>query len=43
MSFGLINAPASLQSRVNDIEKESLNQGVVFYMDDILIDSKNLT
>jgi hypothetical protein len=37
MPFGLINAPASFQDMMNHIFRDMLDQGVVAYIDDILI------
>ena len=37
MSFGLTNAPATFQDLINDTLKELLDEGVVAYLDDILI------
>ena len=39
--FGMINSPASLQSLLNDIFRDYLNEFVVIYLDDILIFSRN--
>jgi hypothetical protein len=42
MPFGLINTAASFQARMNEILREFLDRGVVVYMDDTLIYSKNI-
>ncbi len=41
MPYGLANSPAVLQSFINDIFRDLLNQYVVAYIDDILIYSKS--
>ena len=39
--LGLVNAPATLQTMMNEILREFLYDGVVIYIDDILIYSKD--
>jgi hypothetical protein len=43
MPFGLCNAPASFQSMINDVFRDLLDEGVVVYLDDILIYSEDET
>ena len=42
MPFELINAPTTFEHLMNNIFHEFLNEFFVFYLDDILIFSKNL-
>jgi len=42
MPFRLVNAPATFQTMMSKIGREFLDHGVVVYLDDILIDSKNM-
>ena len=40
MPFGLCNAPASFQAMINEVLRELLDEGVIVYIDDILIYSE---
>jgi len=40
--FGLVNTPATFQAMMNTILREFLDQGVVVYLDDLLIYSKTM-
>jgi len=42
MPFGLANAPATFQNMIHEILRDLIDQGVVIYIDDILIYSKTL-
>jgi hypothetical protein len=42
MPFGMANAPATFQNMVHEIFKDLLDQGVVAYIDDILIYARTL-
>ena len=41
MPFGLASAPATFQNMMNEIFRDMIDLGVIIYMDDILIYSKN--
>src|SRR5437588_12492528 len=40
MPFGLCNAPATFQNMIHEVLREFLDQGVVVYLDDILVYSE---
>ena len=42
MPFGLCNTPTTFQGMMNKVIQESLDQGVVVYLDDVLIYSKTM-
>jgi len=42
MPYGLVNAPATFQTMINEILREFLDQAVVVYIDDILIYSETV-
>src|SRR5690606_33341492 len=42
MPFGLVNAPATFQNMINSILRELLDEGVIAYLDDILIYSRTM-
>src|SRR5436853_7701508 len=41
MPFGLANAPATFQNMINEIFRDMIDHGVIIYLDDILIYSRN--
>src|SRR6266704_2628320 len=42
MPFGLCNAPSSFQAMMNEILHDLLDQGVIAYIDDILIYTESM-
>ena len=42
MPFGLCNAPATFQAMMDDLFHDMLDEGVVIYLDDILIYAENM-
>ena len=42
MPFGLCNAPATLQAMMDDLFHDMLDEGVVIYLDNILIFAENM-
>ena len=42
MPFGLCNAPASFQAMMDDLFHDMLDDGVIIYLDDILIYTDNM-
>jgi len=42
MLFELCNAPATFQSMINDIFGDVLDEGLIAYMEDILIHSETI-
>ena len=42
MPFGLCNAPATFQAMMDDLFYDMLDEGVVIYLDDILIYAENM-
>ena len=42
MPFGLCNAPAMLQSMMDNIFRDLLNNGVIVYLDEIMIHTQNV-